>query len=208
MSTYIGHVINPAGHDYDLESSLRVHQMLVQRATHDKWRFTGPYVTTGPLEALLGYPFCGSSRGGLGGFSLDLRFEDGLSQMVQKVNKHTMQAMCYYPGFASLDEQLPRVFVHAGAAVESFRAYESARTRKRLNSCHAKATFVRDVRMSVCETGVYLDADVAYSRKDSSHWGLFWLASERRPRWNERLRLATWLDKARRELDRLVKPRA
>jgi hypothetical protein len=96
----IGNVIHPSW-NYDLEASLRVHSDLVKRSLDPKWRFKGEWVTTGPLETLMGYPGCGSSWGSTSWVRLMLPFREGLEKAVAKVNGLIFRALCEYPELAS-----------------------------------------------------------------------------------------------------------
>lgn len=202
-TTTIGQVIHPSW-SYDLEASLRVHRMLMLRAKDAKWRFPDRWVTTGPLESLCGYPNCGSSLGSTSWCELRLPVSSGLEAMTRRVNELILNAMCDYPGFASLDEALANRFVHCGDAVQELQGFEGGRTRKPLNRCHRRARIVRNVRLESHETGIWLQADVTLS---SSRWGIFWLNRSKAPRWNERLKLATWLERSRNVLNDLVTPK-
>ena len=197
----IGSVIHPSW-SYDLESSLRIHRMLMLRAKSPKWRFKGTWVVTGPLESLCGYPGCGSGFGDTSWCSLELLVDSGLEQMTRRVNDLIFRAMCDYPGFASLNEELPnRSFVHCEEAIQSLRVFEGGRTLKPLNSCHKRARSVRNVRIVSHESRITLDADVTLS---GSSWGLFWLNKSQAPKWNDRMSLAKFLNQARISLEQLV----
>lgn len=205
MSTTIGHIIDPSW-SYDLESSLRVHAMLLQRARERKWRFHGDWVWTGPFETLCGKPCCGSSLGSdcTSSFRLDLHVSAGLESMVESLNRNILKAMCQYPGFASLDERISTRFVHCGDAIKALAAYEGGRTREPLNKYHRRARFVRNVRILSSQFGVHLEADVTLT---GSRWDLWSLAKKDAPRWNNRLKLPTWLGRAMTQLDTLVEPK-
>ena len=56
----IGQIIHPSW-NYDIEASLRVHQMLMRRAMNSQWRLTGTRITIGPYETLCGRSGTGSS---------------------------------------------------------------------------------------------------------------------------------------------------
>lgn len=200
----IGSVIHPAW-NYDLEASLRVHCDLVKRSLDPKWRFKGQWVTTGPLETLFGYPGCGSSFGSTDALHLNLPFREGLENTVKKINGLIFRALCEYPGLASLSETVNQKFAHCGDAFDALGKFELGRTHEKLNSCHKRATLVRDVRLECWDSGVCLNADVSFNNRPcESRWGLFWLAKKRCPSWTTRTRLSTWLEREKKTLADLV----
>lgn len=206
--TTIGSIISPT-QTYDLEGSLRVHRLLVRRSLAPRWRFKDTSVTTGPFESLLGYPGCGSSSGGTSWCLMGLPVQDGRKALTTRLNRLMWKTLCRYPDLAALTETIPYQ-KHRSCVDELARlaAYEQCHTRQPLNHCWKRATLVKAVRLVCCESGVYLDANVTFrsKRDQSSWWGLYYLARQNRPHWNERLRLATWLARAERSLKTLVKP--
>ena len=201
----IGQVIHPDS-SHDLEASLRVHSMLVTRSRAEKWRFKGSYVTTGPFEVLMGHPGCGSSSGCTAWCTLRLCAADGLESITRRLNQKIIKAMCSYPDLAALSETVKdQRFIYCGDAIDCLARFERARTCKPLNRCHKRARRVENVRLECSDRGISLGADVTLT---GSSWGLFWLARENSPTWNERNRLATWIRQAARTLDRLAIPGA
>ena len=205
----IGQVINPCW-CFDLAGSLRVHRLLVERSLAPEWRFRSGPVTTGPFECLLGYPGCGvgTAVDYTSWCELKLHVRAGVPELTRTVNQLIWRTMCSYPTLASLAEELPHCYVRCDAEVDRLAAYERGRTRARLNTHHKAATLVKNVRLSITDSGVCLAADVSFNaRPTESSWELFWLAARDPPWWNARLRLATWLRKAQTVLDDLVQPR-
>lgn len=196
----IGQIINPSW-SYNLEASLRVHRMLLSRAMIPRWRFRGPYVVTGPFETLCGYSGCGTHYGGTSWCSLRLHVADGLEKIVRRTNDLILRAMCEFSGFAQLDETLNVPFVNCRSMVDALGKFELSRTRRALNKCHNRARVVRNVAIVSREDGVYMDADVTLG---GSRWGLFWLHGSKSPKWNERLKLATWLSQCEGVLSQLI----
>jgi hypothetical protein len=205
----IGSIIHPS-YGYDLEASLRVHCMLIERSLATQWRFKGAWVTTGPFETLLGYPGCGSSVGGTSWCSLNLYARDGLKGITRTINSRILEALCSYPKLGCLSETMRHQdFRHCGDAVDALAAYERGRTRQRLNSHHKQATLVKDVGLKCTDRGVFVTATVSFNTKPTeSSWGLFWLARQKAPRWNERFRLTTWLTKGAGHLEAIANPRS
>lgn len=207
-TTTIGRVIHP-GWSFDLEANLRVHRMLAERALLPKWRFRTTWVWTGPFETLMGHSNCGTgSPGPHWGMTLSLPVRDGLEPAVDRLKQNILKAICEYPGFASLDETLPDRGGLCREAFQTLLSYDGGRTKTVMNSHHRAATYVRDVRLECCRDGVYVNADVSFNSKPAeSRWGLFYLAHTTRPKWNERLKLHTWLSRASERIGELVKPR-
>ena len=202
----IGSVIEPS-YEFNLDASLRVHRMLIERSLNKQWRFKGRWVTTGPFETLMGYPGCGSSLGGTDWASLKLFPRDGVEAMTKQVNRLIWRTMTAFPELAMLREAVPfRPFVHCRDVIDELRMYEKGRTRRQLNSHHKRATLVKNVCLDCRDSGVYLNAVVSFNTQPTeSSWGLWWLARSNNPKWNERHRLATWLKSATKEIDRLVR---
>jgi hypothetical protein len=204
---HIGSVINP-GWAYDLESSLKLQRMLVERARADEWRFRGPYVTTGPYETMMGASACGSSCSKYSDVELDLPFSNGLASMVDTARHGILCAMCDYPEFARLDEptwDTPFAGAHCGDAVKRLAALEGKKTVRSLNGHWKRARVVRDVRLVCGWGGIHFDADISFNLKPcESRWGVFWLLKRPLPRWSERGRLATWLEKCADMLEGII----
>jgi len=197
MADMIGRVIYP-GRNYDLEASLRVHRLLVLRSLEKQWRFTGEHMTSGPLEYLMGYPGCGSSSGDTKWCSLGLCFANDLKSMVEKVNRIIWGTLCVYPGLATLTETVPsRPYWPLNEIITRLADYERGLTRQSLNSIHKRARVIRNVRLQCDAKGISLATEVTLS---GSEWGLFWLARQEPPRWNEHWRLDTWLVRAEKAL--------
>lgn len=201
-STTIGRIIGPT-QNYDLESSLRVHRLLVQRALQPRWRFKGTWVTTGPYETMIGYPSCGSIPSQT---SLSLTAATPLGDSVTRVNQGILRAMCDYSGFAELSEPIPeRPFVHCSAAWFRLAAFTGRKTARRLNQCHARARVIHSVGLECGDSGVHFKASVGFNLKPcDSCWSVFHLLRRNPPRWNERLRLATWLEQCADLLDAII----
>jgi len=202
----IGHVLHPSW-CYDLEATLRAHRLLVQRALAPRWRFKGTYVTTGPLETLLGHSGCGSRFGCTDCFGLKLFPRDGLEVMVQTVQRRILVALCEYPDFATLAEPVSsQTFLSSRSSLDRLSNYECGRTRRPLNSYHKRATLVKNVRLECRDDGVRLAADVSQSAKPhASRWELFWAARIAPPKWHKRRRLATWIQDAEEAMAVLVR---
>lgn len=201
----IGSVLWPVS--CDLEAYLRVHRLLVERSLQAQWRFEGNWVVSGPFESLMGKPCCGSSLGSTHGFSLDLYFRDGIQTMIAKLRKYIINTLCQYPEFASLGEKIRRQdYRDCQRLIRTLMQHECARTRAPFNRFHKRATLVRDVGLFCCDAGISLNASVSFNTKPGeSRWGLFYLVRERVPRWNERLRLDTWLAQAEQKLASYLK---
>lgn len=193
----IGSVIHPNA-NYDLESSLRVHRLLVLRALHKRWRFQGRWVVTGPLETLMGIPGCGSGCGATDYLCLNLIAQNGIGSIVRFLNQRIFEAMCAYLKFASIDETIPsKEFVPCDKALAQLAAYECGRTKHQMNEYHRRATLVKNVRIECRPAGISVNADVSFNtRPMEGSWELFYLARKPAPRWNERSRLARWITRA------------
>lgn len=193
----IGRVIHPRM-DFDLETVLKLQRMLVERARADEWRFRGPYVTTGPYETMMGHASCGSSCSKYSDTVLDLPFANGLKSMADAARQGILCAMCEYPEFARLDEptwKAPFPAAHCGDAVKRLAELEGSQTVRSLNSYWKRARVVRDVRLVCGWGGIHFDADISFNLKPhESRWGVFHLLRRPLPRWNERGRLAKWLE--------------
>jgi hypothetical protein len=195
----------------DLDRLLRLHQLLVRRAMDDCWRFVGDWVCTGPYETLMGYPNCGSglSRTSFEAHELGLRVRDGYDKMCEQLSRRCLQAMCQFKGFASLDEELtPRSYDYTNDAVLALSAFEKSRTKERLNSFHAKARFVSDVRLVSTNSGVCLAATVNYGPRDYSKWSLFSLMRTKPPIWSRRVGLSVFLGRCRNVMAEHCEPKA
>jgi len=203
----IGRVIHPR-QDFDLESVLRLQRTLVARARADEWRFRGPYVTTGPYETMMGKASCGSSCSKYSDVELELPFTNGLTSMVDAASQNILRAMCDYPDFARLKEptwDAPFPGAHCGDAVKRLAALEGVKTVRSLNSHWKHARVVRDVRLVCGWGGIHFDANISFNLKPcESRWGVFWLLERPLPRWNERGRLAKWLEKCADVLEGII----
>jgi len=208
MRRTIGSIINPSW-SYDLEASLRAHRMLVKRSLDSKWRFKNQWVTTGPLETLMGFHSCGSSYGSTSWCTLGLYVRDGYESMTATLNKNILKALCSYPAFGSLAECIPdQELLHCDEAVQALNRYDCSRTREQMNRYHKRARLVKNVRLACCDSCVCLSADVSFNTKPTeSRWDLYQLADEEPPIWNERLRLRTWLARAEKSLGKFVHPK-
>src|SRR5690606_29831594 len=114
-----------------------------------------------------------------------------------------------YPELASLSETVNQKFVHCGDDFDAIGKFELGQTHEKLNSHHKQATLVRDVRLECTDSGVYVNADVSFNNRPcESRWGLFWLAKKPTPKWNNRLRLPTWLARENQTLADLVRPKS
>jgi len=205
--TTIGKVIRPAWGG-DLESSLKLQRMLVNRARDDQWRFHGDWVTTGPYETMMGKASCGCSGSKYSTISPPLPFSDGLVNMVNSVNHGILRAMFDYPKFAELSEETwcpPELDARCQDAIAQLTAFNGCQTARALNDCHESARTIRCVRLCCEWDGIYLDADVAYDMDPySSCWSVFFLTRDTRPRWSERGRLSKWLGACGDLLEKLI----
>jgi len=209
MKMTIGQVIVPP-YEYDLEASLRVQRSLVRRASDEAWRFRGRWVVTGPHETMMGKPSCGRSGAGLEPSpltELNLPVSLGLDEMVRRVNHWILRAIADYPGFAELSESVACLpFGNCGSGVARLAALNGRKTARKLNQCWNRARLIRDVRLVCSCDGIYFDADVSFNRRPTeSRWSVFALTRQACPRWNERGRLAKWLERCGDVLESIIK---